>query len=96
VQTTKLISLVIPIVLSGCISAPVVLTGIGAASVATNEATGRTIADNTVSAVSGQDCRISRAFRDQAVCQDQNIVEFKITNTTTRPSTVEEIQARYR
>jgi hypothetical protein len=96
VQTTKLISPIVFVALSGCIAAPVVLTGIGAASVATNEATGRTIADHTVSSVSGQDCRISRAFQDQAVCQDHYIVEVKITNTGTTPSTVEEIQARYR
>jgi hypothetical protein len=95
VQTTKLISFVIPLILSGCVAAPLVITGVGAASVVTNEATGRTITDHTVSSVSGQDCKILRAFKDQAVCQP-NVPETKITTTGVTPSSIADIEARYR
>ena len=94
-QTTKLISFVIPLILSGCVAAPLVITGVGAASVVTNEATGRTITDHTVSSVSGQDCKILRAFKDQAVCQP-NIPESKVTTTGVTPSSIADIEARYR
>ena len=94
-QTTKLISFVIPLILSGCVAAPLVITGVGAASVVTNEATGRTITDHTVSSVSGQDCKILRAFKDQAVCQP-NVLESKITTTGVTPSLIADIEARYR
>ena len=92
-QTTKLISLIVPLLLSGCVAAPLVLTGIGATSLAVNETTGKTITDNAVSAVNRQDCRLIRMFKDQPVCQDENIVT--VTTTGVTPSTVEEIQARY-
>ena len=65
-------------------------------SVAVSETTGKSITDHTVSAVNGQDCRVSRAFKDQSVCQDENVVKLKITTTDVTPSTVEEIQSRYR
>ena len=94
-QTTKLIFLVVPILISGCVAAPLVITGVGAASVVTNEATGRTITDHTVSSVSGQDCKILRAFKDQAVCQP-NIPESKVTTTGVTPSSIADIEARYR
>ena len=94
-QTTKLIFLVVPILISGCVAAPLVITGVGAASVVTNEATGRTITDHTVSSVSGQDCKILRAFKDQAVCQP-NIPESKVTTTGVTPSLIADIEARYR
>ena len=94
-QTTKLIFLVVPILISGCVAAPLVVTGFGAASVITNEATGRTITDHTVSSVSGQDCKILRAFKDQAVCQP-NVPESKITTTGVTPSLIADIEARYR
>lgn len=95
-QTTKLISLVIPIVLSGC-ATPLVLTGFSVGGVAVSETTGKSITDHTVSAVNGQDCRVSRMFKDQAVCQDEvPQSQFQVTNTTVTPSTVAEIEARYR
>ena len=94
-QTTKLIFLVVPILISGCVAAPLVITGVGAASVVTNEATGRTITDHTVSSVSGQDCKIFRAFKDQAVCQP-NIPESKVITTGVTPSSIADIEARYR
>ena len=94
-QTTKLISLVVLLALSGC-AAPLVLTGIGVASVATNETTGKSITDNTVSAINGKDCRVSRAFTDQTVCQNETLVKLKITTTGVTPSTVAEIESKYR
>jgi len=95
VQTTKLIFLVVPILISGCVAAPLVITGVGAASVVTNEATGRTITDHTVSSVRGQDCKILRAFKDQAVCQP-DVLESKVTTTGVTPSSIADIEARYR
>ena len=81
--------------MSGCVAAPLVITGVGAASVVTNEATGKTITDNTVSAVSGQDCKILRAFKDQAVCQPA-VLESKVTTTGVAPSSIADIEVRYR
>jgi hypothetical protein len=92
----RLLTIPLLLSLSGCVAAPLVITGVGATSVAVNETTGRTITDQTVSAINGQDCRVSRAFQDQAVCQDSTLNQTQITNTNTKPSTVEEIQARYR
>ena len=81
--------------MSGCVAAPLVITGVGAASVVTNEATGRTITDHTVSSVSGKDCRISRIGRED-VCQDK-VPQFKFKVTTSViPSSVEEIESKYR
>ena len=66
-------------------------------SVAVSETTGKTISDHTISAVnSGKDCRISRMFKDEAVCQDDYAVKLKVTTTGITPSTVEEIQAKYK
>ena len=96
-QTTKLIFLAIPIFLSGCVAAPVVLTGLGVGSVAVSETTGKSITDHTVSVVNGgKDCRVGRMFKDQAVCQDEYVAKLKITTTGVNPSTVEEIQAKYK
>lgn len=95
-QTTKLISLVFPLLLSGC-AVPVMVSMItGATSVAVNEATGKTVTDHTVSSVSGQDCRVSRAFNNQEVCQDETVGKLQVTTTGVAPSTVTEIEARYR
>ena len=95
-QTTKLIFLTVPILLSGC-AAPVFLTGIGIGSVAVNETTGKTITDNTVSAVNGQDCRVSRMFKNETVCQNE-VSHFKLQVVTTKvtPSTIEEIESKYK
>lgn len=95
-QTTKLISLVIPFLISGCIAAPLIITGVGAASIAVNETTGKTLTDHTVSTVNGQDCRVSRSFNNQAVCQEENLVTPQVTTTGVTPSTVSEIESRYR
>jgi uncharacterized lipoprotein YajG len=98
VQTTKLILLVFPLLLFGC-AVPVAVSMItGAASVAVNEATGKTVTDHTVSSVNGQDCRISRAFNNQEVCKDETPISPATTVTTTGvvPSSIAELEARYR
>jgi starvation-inducible outer membrane lipoprotein len=83
--------------LSGCVAAPVVLTGLGVGSVAVSETTGKSITDHTVSAVNGgKDCRVGRMFTDQAVCQDEYVAKLKITTTDVKPSSVAELEARYK
>jgi hypothetical protein len=97
VQTTKLIFLAVPILLSGCVAAPLVLTGISVGSVAVNETTGKSITDHTVSAVNnGKDCKVSRLLTEQNVCQDPPIVKLQITTTSVKPSTIEEIESKYK
>ena len=96
-QTTKLIFLVIPILLSGCVAAPLVLTGVSVGSVAVSETTGKSITDHTVSVVNGgKDCRVGRMFKEQAVCQDEYVAKLKITTTGVKPSTIEEIESKYK
>ena len=96
-QTTKLIFLAVPILLSGCVATPLVLTGVSVGSVAVSEATGKSITDHTVGAVNGgKDCRVGRMFKDQAVCQDEYVAKLKITTTSVKPSTVEEIESKYK
>jgi hypothetical protein len=82
--------------LSGCVTAPLVLTGIGIGSVAVTETTGKTITDHTVSTVSGQDCRVGRAFKNQDMCQDPNLIRLQVTTTGVHPSSIEDIESRYR
>ena len=97
-QTTKLISLVFPLLLSGC-AVPVAVSMItGAASVAVNEATGKTVTDHTVSTANGKDCRVSRAFNNQEVCKDETPISTGTTVTTTGvvSTSVAELEARYR
>jgi len=97
VQTTKLIFLTIPILLSGCVAAPLVLTGVSVSSVAVSETTGKSITDHTVSAVNGgKDCRVGRMFKDQAVCQDEYVAKLNVTTTSVKPSTIEEIESKYK
>jgi len=91
----KILAVSFLFLLSGC-AAPLLLTGLGVSSVAVNETTGKTIADQTVSAVSGQDCRVSRAFKDQTVCQEDYTDKLKITTTNVKPSSIAELEARYR
>jgi len=89
--------LLVSFLLSGCVAAPVVLTGVGVGSVAVSETTGKSITDHTVSAVNGgQDCRVGRMFKDQAVCQDEYTAKLKITTTGVKPSSIEEIESKYK
>jgi starvation-inducible outer membrane lipoprotein len=97
VQTTKLIFLAIPILLSGCVAAPLVLTGVSVGSVAVSETTGKSVTDHTVSAVNGgKDCRVGRMFKDQAVCQEEYVAKLNVTTTGVKPSTIEEIESKYK
>ena len=81
-------------VLSGC-AAPLFLTGLGVGSVTVNETTGKTLSDHTISSVSGQDCRISRALQNQTICQDLPISKNTVTTTGVAPTATAEIQSRY-
>lgn len=85
-----------PVLLSGCAVAPVVLTGISVSSVAVSETTGKSISDHTVSHVAGQDCSIGRVFRDQAICQHKGLNKLQVTNTGVAASTIADIEARYK
>jgi hypothetical protein len=96
VQTTKLIFLAVPILLSGCAAAPLVVTGIGIGSVAVSESTGKSVTDHAVSAVNNQDCRVGRVLKKEDVCQPDGTVKLKITTTGVTPSTIQEIENRYR
>jgi len=93
---TKILAVSFLLMLSGCV-APVVMTGIGVASVATTEATGRGLADHAVSTVKNQDCKLARMLDNRPVCQD-SVPEVRLTVTTTgvTPSSVEEIESKYR
>jgi hypothetical protein len=65
-------------------------------SVAVAESTGKSVTDHTVSAVNNQDCRVGRVLKKEDVCQPNNTVTLKVTNTGVTPSTVQEIENRYR
>jgi len=82
--------------LSGCVAAPLVITGLGATSVAVNETTGRTASDHIVSTIDGRDCRLSRMGKED-ICQDEYPqFKFQVTTTSVAPSSVEEIESKYR
>ena len=88
--------LLVSFLLSGCVAAPLVLTGVGAASVAVNETTGKTLTDHTVSAVNGKDCRVSRLGKED-VCQDEYPqFKFRVVTTNVTPSSIEEIESKYK
>jgi hypothetical protein len=96
VQTTKLISLLIFVLLSGCAATPLMLTGVGIGSVAVSETTGKSVTDHAVSTVNNKDCRVGRAFRNQEMCQPNEIPQVQTVTTGVTPSTVEEIESKYR
>lgn len=82
--------------LSGCVAAPLVITGVGMGSVAVNETTGKTLTDHTVSAVNGKDCRVSRLGKED-VCQNEYPqFKFKVVTTSVVPSSIEEIESKYK
>ena len=82
--------------LSGCAAAPLVITGIGITSVAVTETTGRTATDHAVSAVAQQDCKIGRALKKEEVCQTDGTIKLQVTTTGVQPSSIQEIENRYR
>ena len=94
--TVKISTVLTVISLSGCAIPVAVSIATGAASVAVNETTGKTTTDHVVSAVNGKDCRISRAGKED-ICQDEVLqFKFKVTTTTVTPSSIEEIESKYR
>jgi hypothetical protein len=94
--TVRILTVLSVILLSGC-AAPLVLTGVSVGSVAVSETTGKSITDHTVSAVNGgKDCRVGRMFKDQAVCQDEYVAKLNVTTTGVKPSTIEEIESKYK
>ena len=54
--------------LQGCAGAMLVA---GVAGMATVEVTGKSASDHVISAVNGQDCKMSRSMQGKDVCQDQ-------------------------
>ena len=72
------------------------LTGVGIGSVAVSETTGKSVTDHAVSTVNNKDCRVGRAFRNQEMCQPNEIPQVHTVTTGVTPSTVEEIESKYR
>jgi hypothetical protein len=91
-NTLKLTLIICAVLVSGCAASPLIALG----SLAVNETTGRGLTDHVVSAANGQDCRVGRMFKDQAVCQDEYVAKLKITTTGVKPSTIEEIESKYK
>jgi hypothetical protein len=77
--------------LPGC-AVPVFIASV--ASVGVNESTGRTVSDHVVSSINGQDCKISRSFNGQDMCQEETL-KLQVTESQYKASTVAEIQSRY-
>ena len=94
-QTTKLIFLAVPILLSGC-ATPLVMTGVGIGSLAVSETTGKSVTDHAVSTVNNKDCRVGRALRNEEMCQPKGISQVHTVTTGVTPSTIEEIESKYR
>jgi hypothetical protein len=94
--TVRLLTILTVSLLSGC-AVPVMVSMVtGAASVAVNETTGKTVTDHTVSAVNGRDCRVSRLGKED-VCQDEvPKFQFKVVTTSVTPSSIEEIESKYK
>ena len=92
----KFLAILPIVVLQGC-AIPVVVSMItGATSVAVNETTGKTVTDHTVSAIQGQDCKVSRIGKED-ICKDPAPqFQFKVTTTNVTPSSIEDIEARYK
>ena len=94
--TVRILTVLTVISLPGCAIPVAVSIATGAASVAVNETTGKTTTDHLVSAVNGRDCRVSRIGKED-VCQDDvPKFQFKVTTTQVTPSSVEEIESRFR
>jgi hypothetical protein len=95
--TVRILTVLTVSLLSGCAVPMAVSMVTGAASVAVNETTGKTLTDHTVSTVNGRDCRVSRAFNNQDVCQEEvQKFQFKVTTTGVTPSSIEEIESKYK
>jgi hypothetical protein len=82
--------------LSGCAGAPMLISGLGVSSVLVHETTGKGIIDHTASTATQKDCRLPRAWSNQPICQDPVLTKIQTTTGSTTPSTVGEIELRYR
>ena len=51
-----------------------ILLAVGISSVVSYETTGKGLADHTISAVSGQDCKIARSLKGNEVCEPRGTV----------------------
>jgi hypothetical protein len=78
--------------LSGCAGAPM----LSALSVLVHETTGKGIIDHTASTATQKDCWLPRAWSNQPICQDPVLTRIQTTTGSTTPSTVGEIELRYR
>ena len=94
--TAKILTVLAVISLSGCAMPLVASMGLGVGSIAVNETTGKTTTDHAVSAVNGKDCRVSRMGKED-ICQDE-VPQFKFQVVTTKvtPSSIEEIESKYK
>ena len=68
----KILPIFAVLLLQGCAGAMLVA---GVAGMATVEVTGKSASDHVISAVNGQDCKMSRKMQGKDVCQDQPDVE---------------------
>lgn len=95
----KLGLLLLVVILQGCASAPLVLTGIGAGSIVVSETTGKSVTDHAVSAVNNQDCATVRYFKNQPVCQDYPVTadrpQTKPVTVLTEDDNIKEISRYY-
>ena len=95
-MTVRILTVLTVSLLSGCAVPAVISMITGATSVAVNETTGKTLTDHTVSAVNRQDCRVSRMGKED-ICQDEiPKFQFQVTTTTVTPSSVADIESKYR
>jgi len=77
-STMKKLTILVVLLLQGCAVPIIVSMGIGAASVAVNETTGKTVTDHVVSTVNGKDCKVSRAMDHKDMCQDEVVETPKV------------------
>lgn len=82
--------------LCGC-AAPMLLTGVSVGSLAVSETTGKSVTDHAVSAVNNKDCKVVRALQNQEMCQTPTTThKLQVVTTGVTPSTIQEIEAKYR
>ena len=75
------------LLLQGCAG---VMLAAGVAGMATVEVTGKSASDHVISAVNGQDCKMSRSMQGKDVCQDQPDPEPDVT-VAAKPPPIPEI-----
>ena len=62
-----------------------ILFAVGISSVVSYETTGKGLADHTISAVSGKDCKIARVVHNEQVCQKEPVATVTVASTTAVP-----------